>query len=153
MHYHDLWISFQRYPSPLAHNWFSWGWLWIMPTLSRAASGRWFVWCCLVSNLVFKHLRSSWPQDPHWAVEIIAHAVFDHHSQFGGGLWGSEVTAVVVAKWAQLTKLSSFSAGVNGHIRHHTKGQKDADGVHSNNSAATDEKVHVWVFAWCLKTR
>lgn len=49
----------------------------------------------------------------------------------GLGLWGSEVTAVVVAKWAQLTKLSSFSTGINGRVRRHTKGQKEADGVHS----------------------
>lgn len=95
-----------------------------------------FVLFCLILNLVFKHIRSSWPQDPYWAMEIIA--VFDHHSQFGSerggwglGLWGSEVTAVVVAKWAQLTKLSSFSTGINGRIRHHTKGQKEANGVHS----------------------
>lgn len=43
---------------------------------------------------------------------------------------GTEVTAVVVAKWAQLTKLSSSSTGINGHVRHRTKGQKEADGLH-----------------------
>lgn len=37
----------------------------------------------------------------------------------------------MVAKWAQLTKLSSFSTGINGRVRRHTKGQKEADGVHS----------------------
>ena len=37
----------------------------------------------------------------------------------------------MVAKWAQLTKLSGFSTGINGHVRLHTKGQKEADALHS----------------------
>lgn len=49
----------------------------------------------------------------------------------GLGLWGGQVTAVVVANWAQLTNLSSFSIGINGRVRHHAKGQKEADGVRS----------------------
>lgn len=81
---------------------------------------------CLILNPVFKHSLELTVGSTLSYAEIISHAVFDHLSQFGRrgyGLWGSEVTAVV-AKWAQLTKLSSLSSGINGHVRHHTKGQK-----------------------------